>query len=293
MIWAYVLTKSNKLQARDVDSLSELQRLDKKAKWLWVDCMEPDDKELEVIAGLLKETEITSAISERQIFSRYRKINDYVLITIPLVVFEDKLATYPVYVFAKENLVITVRSKYSSKSVDNTLKTFQDCILKVCEESVASPFIVNRLFHEVSDENHDAVMALRARTEELEERALTSPKDKQIGRTVFSLKREISTLERILWNQRELMLSIEEGVVPIIQSSEPDDHTLSHAVSNVSRELSLINSNDDALDSILTLQDLGMIHRVERILIYLTLVTLIVNVLTILIEVDILKILSG
>ena len=72
-----------------------------------------------------------------------------------------------------------------------------------------------------------------------------------------------------------------------------NEQTLSHAVSNISRELSFISSNDAALDSILRLQDLGMIHRVERILIFLTFVTLIVNVIMILIEVDILGILSG
>lgn len=294
MIWMYMLTKSNKLRARDADSLTELQRISKEANWLWTDCMEPDDKELEIIAGLLKETEIISAIKKRQIFSRCEKINDYVLISIPLVVFKDTLETCPIYVFAKGKILITVRSKNSSKSINNTLKTFQDCISKVCERGVASSFIVSRLFHEVSDENLDVVMALRARTDEIEEKALANPGDKQINKTVFALKREISALERILWTQRELMLSIEEGVVPVIQSSsELDEQTLSHAVSNISRELSLISSNDNALDSILRLQDLGMIHRVERMLIYLTLVTLIVNILMILIEVDVLRILSG
>lgn len=293
MIWAYTITEANELEARDAHSLSELQELGRESGWLWIDCMEPHDKELEMIAGLLGETEIIRIIRDRQLFPRSRKINDYVLLSIPQVAFDRTLKKYPIYVFAKGNILITVRSQHSSRSIDNALKTLEDCILRVCERDIASSFVVNRLLNEVSAENHDAVMALRARTEELEERALTNPKDKQIGRTVFSLKREISTLESILWNQRELMLSIEEGVVPIIRSSEPDDQTLSHAVSNVSRELSLISSNDDALDSILTLQDLGMIHRVERILIYLTLVTLVVNVLTILIEVDILKILSG
>ena len=293
MIWTYTLTKSNKLRARDADSLSELERLAKEANWLWIDCMAPDDKELEVIAGLLKETEIISAIRKRQIFSHREKVNDYVMISIPLVVFKDTLETYPIYVFAKEKILMTVRSKHSSKSVDNTLDTFQDCILKVCERASASSFIVSRLLHEVSDENLDVVMVLRARTDEIEEKALANPGDKKIGKTVFALKREISALERILWAQRELMLSIEEGVVPGIQSSEMDEQTLSHAVSNVSRQISLLTSNDDALDSVLSLQDLGMIHRVERILIYLTLVTLIVSVITILIEIDIVKILSG
>jgi Mg2+ and Co2+ transporter CorA len=293
MIWTYKLTKSNKLQARDADSLNELQRLAKAANWLWIDCMEPDDKELKEISGLLKETEIMSAIRKRQIFSRYEKVNDYVLISIPLVVFKDTLETYPIYVFAKEKILITIRSKNSSRSIDNTLGTFQDCLSKVCERANASSFIVSRLFHEVSDENLDVVMALRAHTDEIEERALANPGDKKIAKTVFALKREISTLERILWTQKELMLSIEEGVVPVIQSSEMNEQTLNHAVSNVSRILTFITSNDDALDSVLRLQDLGMIYRVERILIYLTLVTLIVSVITILIEIDIVKILLG
>ena len=293
MIMTYTLTKSNKLGARGVDSLSGLQRLAKEANWLWIDCMEPDDKELEVIAGLLKETEIIGAIRKRQIFSRCKKINDYVLISIPLVVFKDTLETYPICVFAKERILITVRSKHSSKSIDNALETFRDCLSKVCQYGNVSSFIVNRLFHEVSDENMEVATVLRARTDEIEERALANPGDKRISKRVFALKREISALERILWNQNELMLSIEEGVVPAFQSSELDKQTLSHAVSNVSRELSLIRSNDAALDSILRLQDLGMIHRVERTLVRLTLLILILSVITILIEIDITKILLG
>jgi len=288
-----MLTESNELQARDAHSLSELQSFSEKAGWLWIDCMEPDDKELEVIAELVEDTEIIKAIKKGQIFSRYKKINDYVLISIPLVVFKEKLETHPIYVVSKEKILVTVRSKRSSKSVDNTLKTFQDCILRVCERGVASSFVANRLLHEVSSENLEVVMAIRARTDEIEEKALANPGDKRINKTVFALKREISTLERILWTQRELMLSIEEGVVPLVRSSEMDAQTLSHAVSNISRELSLISSNENALDSILRLQDLGMIHRVERTLIYLTLITLIVNVIMILFELGILGILKG
>jgi Mg2+ and Co2+ transporter CorA len=207
--------------------------------------------------------------------------------------FRGALETYPIYVFAKKKVVMTVRSGHSSRSIDNTLDTFRDCILRVCEHDNASSFIVNRLIREVSDENLEAVMVLRARTDETEEKALLNPGDKQINKTVFALKRDVSYLERILWTQRELMLSIEEGVVPVVRSSEMDEQTLSHAVSNISRELSFISSNDAALDSILRLQDLGMIHRVERTLIYLTLITLIVNVIMILLEIDILGILTG
>jgi hypothetical protein len=86
-----------------------------------------------------------------------------------------------------------------------------------------------------------------------------------------------------------MMLNVREGVVPIIQSSEIDRQILTHAINNISRELSFINSYNDALDSILRLQDLGMMHRVERILIYLTLITIIMNAIVILWETGLLK----
>ena len=292
MIWAYTLTKSNKLQARDAHSLGELRKLSIKAGWLWIDCMEPVDEELEIIAELLKETKIVSMIEKRQIFSQYERINDFLLISIPLVVFEKKLETFPIYVFAKQKMLLTVRSKNSSKSIGNTLKTFQDCILKV-KFAFSSPFIISRLFHEVANENLNVMMVLRERIDEIEERVLAKPGDKRIGKAVFAMKREVSALERILWVQRGMMLNVREGVVPTVEFSEMDRQTLGYAINNISRELSLINSYNNTLDSVLRLQDLGMIHRVERILIYLTLVTLLVNVAMILLEVGIVEILSG
>ena len=292
MIWIYTLTKSNRLQGRDAHSLDELQKLSEKASWLWIDCLEPNDEELEIIAELLKETKVINAIKNRQVFSRYERINDYLLLSIPLVTFKDKLETSPIYVFAKEKRLITVRRKDSSKSIDNTLKTFQDCISRV-KCSVFSPFIVSRLFHEVTNENLDGIMALRERIDGIEKRALAKPGDKRISKMVFSLKREISALERVLWVQRGMMLDIREGVVPAVESSEMDRQTLSYAINDISRELSLIDSYGNALDSILRLQDLGMIHRVERTLIYLTLVTVLMNIIMILLEVNIFEILSG
>jgi len=292
VIWTYAFTESNKLQARDAHSLDELQNLSEKASWLWIDCLEPNDEELEIVAELVKETKVINAIKNLQVFSRYETINDYLLLSIPLVTFKDKLETSPIYVFAKEKRFITVRGKDSSKSIDNTLKTFQDCIFKV-KCSVFSPFIVSRLFHEVTNENLDGIMALRERIDEIEEKALAKPGDKKISKMVFALKREISAFERTLWVQRGMMLNIREGVVPAVESSEMDRQTLSYAINNISRELSLIDSYGNALDSILRLQDLGMIHRVERTLIYLTLVTVLMNIIMILLEVNIFEILSG
>lgn len=83
-----------------------------------------------------------------------------------------------------------------------------------------------------------------------------------------------------------------EGVVPMIQTSQEVRETLNHPINNISRELSLLDSHNNALDSILSLQDLGLIHRVERNLIYLTILALVVSVLLILLEIDIIGLLT-
>lgn len=292
MIWVYKVAESNRLQAIDASGLSELQALSEEADWLWVDFMEPDDEELEVIAELLEDAEVIRDIKKRRVFSRHERISDYLLVSIPLAVLGDELEIFPLYVFMKEKMLLTVRSKYSSKSVKNALKTFEDCVGTVCEGATNSSFILSRLFHEISNENLDLVIALRESIDEIERKALANPGDKKIVHSVFAVKREICALERTLWSQSELMSSIREGIVLMIETSEEIVATLNHAINNISRELSFLNSYNNALDSILSLQDLGMIHRVERNLIYLTLIALIVSVILILLEIDIINILS-
>lgn len=295
MIWAYSI-KSEKLQARDADSLGELEELSGEVDWLWVDCLEPDDKELEIVAGLLKETEIIKTIKEKRIFSRYERINDYTAVSIPLVVFESKLAMHPIYVFLREKMFVTIRSKNSSGPIENTLKTLHDCASGIiCPSGVreiSSSFVLSRLFHEATNENLDVIISIREGIDKVEEEALTNPRDKKISHSIFALKREISTFERILWSQRELMLSMREGVVPTLQFNEEIEPTLNYAINNISRELSLLDSNNSALDSILSLQDLGIIHRVERTLIYLTLIILVTEIILILLDIDILNLLT-
>jgi len=207
-------------------------------------------------------------------------------------VFEERLEKHLICLFVKEKTLLIVRGRDSSQLVKRAMKTFRNCIGRVSGGNISLPFIVGRLFHEITNANLDVVMALRESIDKLEQKALANPADRSIIRSVFQLKRETSTLERILWSQRELMLSIREGLVLEIETTDEIRETLDHAVSNISRELSLIDSHNNALESILSLQDLGLIHRVERNLIYLTLIALVVSVLLILLEIDIISLLS-
>ncbi|MHA2433912.1 MAG: CorA family divalent cation transporter [Candidatus Thorarchaeota archaeon] len=291
MIWVYTVTESTELQGKDASSLEEL-RAHSDVGWHWVDFMDADGKEFEILEELLGDTKITSELKRQQVFSRPETVSDYCLFSIPQAAFKNRLRTFPFYVFVKKGVLLTVRNRTSSAAVKNALKTFKDCVGKVCEESLNSAFILTRLFHEVSNQNLDVVMALRESINEIEEGALLNPADKRTSRAVFTTKREISALERVLWSQRELMLSISEGVVPLIEISGELRETLRHPINNISRELSLLDSHNNALDSILRLQDLGMIHSVERKLIFLTIMALFVSVLLILLEIDIASFLS-
>jgi len=292
MIWMYTVTGVNEILARDVASLEEVETLRREADLVWMDFVEPDKKELEVFAGLVKEDKILEDLQTQKIFQQPERVDDYVLLSIPHVVFEERLEKHLIYLFVKEKTLLTVRGRDSSKLVKRATKTFRDCIGRVSGGNISLSFIVGRLFHEVTNANLDVVMALIESIDKLEQKALANPADKSIIRSVFQLKREISTLERILWSQRELMLSIREGLVLEIETTDEIQETLDHAISNISRELSLIDSHNNALESILSLQDLGLIHRVERNLIYLTLMALIVSVILILLEIDILSLLQ-
>lgn len=291
MIWMYTVTGVNEILARDVASLEEVETLRREADLVWMDFVEPDKNELEVFAGLVKEDKILEDFKVQKIFQQPERVDDYVLLSIPHVVFEERLETYLIYLFVKEKTLLTVRGRDSSKLVKRATKTFRDCIGRASGGNISLSFIVGRLFHEVTNANLDVVMALIESIDKLEQKALANPADRSIIRSVFQLKREISTLERILWSQRELMLSIREGLVLEIETTDEIRETLDHAISNISRELSLIDSHNNALESILSLQDLGLIHRVERNLIYLTLMALIVSVILILLEIDILSLL--
>ncbi|UCH30954.1 MAG: hypothetical protein JSV05_05420 [Candidatus Bathyarchaeota archaeon] len=293
MMWAYTVTKKNELHAQDVDSQKELERTIKEANWMWLDAMQPDELEFEIIQNFVKEPRILEEIKKKKSISRPEKVNGFIFFSVSQAIYTGKLHVSPVYVLTKTSgIFITIRSKSSSQAFKNALKTFEDCVGKVCEGDMNSLFILSRLFHELTNENLDTLMDIREFIDSLEQKALENPGNKEISRSVFATKRMISTLERVLWSQREQMLNIREGVVLSIKATEEIETTLNFAINNISRELSLLTSENYALDSILSLQDLGLIHRVEKRLILLSFLALLVSILIILLEIDIMSLLG-
>ena len=65
------------------------------------------------------------------------------------------------------------------------------------------------------------------------------------------------------------------------------------ASDDITRELEFVDSFNRSLDSILRLEDLGAIHRVESNLVLLTWALVILTIVLVLIEIDIIGILFG
>jgi len=158
----------------------------------------------------------------------------------------------------------------------------KDCVVEGKE--VGSSFIVSRLFREIADGNSEAMVSFRELIDKIEEEALEKPWRKTVTRSVFKLKKWISRLYRLLWVEKELISDIKEGVMPHVKLTNEERIVVDDAMDNINRELEFIDSYNRSLDSILRLQDLGLIHRVERNLVYLTIIILFMNILLIILS---------
>ena len=107
------------------------------------------------------------------------------------------------------------------------------------------------------------------------------------------LKRNLSTLHRLIWAEKELLSDIDLGVIPNLNLIPEAKLIIEDASDDIIRELEFVDSFNRSLDSILSLEDLGAIHRVESNLVLLTVALVILTIVLILIEIDVIGILFG
>lgn len=283
IMWVYG-TKGKKVHACDIHSLEELKELKKKFDWLWIDCLEPSAKEFETISHLISiEPKVLEDMKNNRTFSRYKKFDDYTLLSISFAVMQKELKTYPIYIIINQKMLLTLRSKESSIPVEYAIQAMKDSLSEI--QGIEPSFILCEILRETTNKNLDVVMELREIIEKLEEKAMAKPSKTTINE-VFALKRQIATFCRLLWTEQQMVGSLKNGLVPNIKLCEKSVLGLEDAMDNVSRELEFLNSYDNALDGVLRLQDLSMIHKVERTLIYLTVIIVIMNIFLILLELN-------
>lgn len=286
MIWMYAVRKKE-LRATDVTSLSELHDFSGKVDWLWVDCLSPDEKEAEIISELLgNEKTIVNDIKEGTynllyMYTNYEKRHDYTLLSIPFVDLEKELRIHPIFVIIKEKMLITWGCEHSPALIKAVIGTLKDHVNNGMEADTC--FILSRLFREIAAKTSKVMLSFRELVDKVEEEALEKVGKKTVH-SIFGLKKEISTLHRLLYLQEKLMSDAKEGMIPNVRLDGETKLVVEDTIENICRELEFIDSYDRALDGVLNLLHLGSIHRVETSINFLTIMLVILTIILVVLE---------
>ncbi len=279
MIRAYTVSRK-KLRSEDIPSLKALNNLSEKVTWLWIDGSDLEKQETKLMSTFFGiDEKILSDVTDGKASPYCERHRDYVLISIPSIEFDKALNVHPISVIIKEKTLITLRNECDTELFGKVVETLGGYVVENGEPSLS--FIVTRLFREIAEQNSEAMMSIRELIDEVEERALTKPSDKSVTHSVFRLKKEISTVYRLLWVEKELMSDVKERMIPFVELDEETRLVVGDAIDDIERELEFVDSYSRALDGILRLQDLGLIRRLERTLIILTVMLLLLDVLII------------
>jgi Mg2+ and Co2+ transporter CorA len=287
--------KNKELFETEVASKKEMDNIVAKVKRAWVDCSELDGKETRIVSDLMGvEANTLHGIGNGKIRPHYAKCFDetcpyYTWISTPVVEFTNKLRLHPMSIILKERFLVTLRSKHSERLIESTLRTFNSLPPAERKPTV----ILSKLIHEIIDENSGAMVSIRDLIDNLEAEAMEGPRKKAVTKSIFKLKRSLSTLHRLLWAEKEMLSDMDLGVIPNLTLVPEAKLIVEDASDDITRELEFVDSFNRSLDSILRLQDLGAIHRVETNLVFLTVALVILTLVLILIDIDIIGILLG
>ena len=294
MIRVYTVVEKELFEAK-VSSQKEMDSIFRKVKRAWVDCWDLSKEEMQIVSGLLGVAATTlDGIENGKVRPSYEKCLDeecpfYTWISTPVVEFNGELKLHPLSIILKERFLVTLRNGYSSWLIESALRTFKALEPKERKPSV----ILSKLLHKIIDENSEAMVAIRGQIDKIEEEALEDARHKAITQSIFKLKRGLATLHKLLWAEKELLADMNIGVIRHLKLVEEAKLIIRDALDDVTRELEFVDSYNRSLDSVLRLQDLGAIHRVETNLVILTVALVIMTAVLIALEIGIGQILFG
>ena len=291
MINVYTVKKKELFQTQ-VHTKEEMETTSSANRRAWVDCIDLEESEKKLIADLIGvEIKTLSGIENGKTRPHYAKCLDemcpfYTWIATPVVEFTDKLKLNPMSIIFKKRYLVTLRTKYSNSIIESVLRMFE--ALPPAERNPT--LILSKLVHEIIDENSGAMVSIRDHIDKIEMEAMEGPWKKSVTRSIFRLKRNLSTLHRLLWAEKELLSDLDLGIIPNLKLVPEAKLIIEDAEDDITRELDFVDSFNRSLDSILRLQDLGSIHNVESKLMLLTWGLVLLTVVLVLIEVDIIGI---
>lgn len=294
MIWVYTV-KGNEFKAIDLDSLTQLKEV-ASDRWVWIDIYNPSEKEEEILTELLgnepaiveqikKSMEEQSNINiEGCTLCDYQRVRDYVMLTIPSISIKEQIQVFPVVFMKKKNMVITWGEedrRTHSSIVKSTIRRLREGVEE--GQDLNSSLVISVLFHEIALNNSKVMLSIREKIDQMEEQALSNG-GKKLIHSVFSIKKMISALYRLMIDEKDFMLDVDKSIIPRIKLDNKSKPIVDEAIDIIDRELDFMDSYNRTLDSILTLQDLASIHKVESSINYLTIVLVIGTAILIILE---------
>ena len=293
MIWIYSV-KSKEFVAEDVTSITQLREIAKN-KWVWLDIFNPDEKELEILSEIIGNKpkivakfkkiigkHLDSHIEGCQLCD-YEKIEKFIILTIPSITINKEVIVYPIFFARKRKMVITwgQEGETHSRIIKNTIRRLREGV--EAEQELNSSIVISVMFHEIAIKNSEQILNIKEKIDELEERALESG-EKNVVRSIFSFKKMISNLYRLMIEEKDFMLDVDKSVIPFIKLNEKSKPIVDEAIEIIDREIDFLDSYNRSLDSLLTLTDLASIHKVESSINYLTIILVIGTALLIFFE---------
>lgn len=294
MLWMYS-SKGKELHASDLISLKELQDLSSQTDWIWIDCLSPDDEETGIITELLgNEKAIISDMKDESynllsLYTNYEKLHDYTLLSIAYSDIGQELEMHPIYLALKENLIITWGCEHWPKLMQTVITKVKNHIDEGKKET--PQLTLSRIFREVAAKNSKTLVSFRELIDRIEEESIEKATKKGVH-GVFSLKKQLANLHRLLRLQEELMSDAKQGVIPNVELDENSKLVLEDSIDDVLRGLEFIDSYDRGLDGVLTLLNLGGIHRVETSINTLTIVLVILTIALVAFELGLLEVIG-
>jgi magnesium transporter len=200
------LYRNGKLEKEDfpVEDLSEY--LDEPDTVLWVDLCAPDHKDLQVVATELglHQLAVEDAVQPRQRpkLDRYETHEFLSVYAVLLDEVSGNLQLSELSAFITPRTLVTVRK-------DNTFD--MDAVLKRWDSSPdlavnGVGFLLWGLIDDIVDGHFDAVQTMDEATEELEDLLFDDrPRDKDVQRRSFALRKSLVTLRRVVLPMREVV----------------------------------------------------------------------------------------
>jgi len=280
--------------ATDITSLTQLMDVASN-QWVWVDIYDPNEKEREILTELIgNEPEIVEKFKKSMdeplnihrkdcVLCSYEKIHEYLSVTIPSISLDEQLLVYPIVLAKKKKMIITwgEEGHSHSKIVKTTIRRLREGVEE--GQDLNTSLVISVLFHEIAIKNSNVLLSIRERIDQMEEQALENG-GKQLIHSVFSLKKMISDLYRLMIEEKDFMLDVDKSVIPLIKLDKKSKPIVDESIEIIDRELDFMDSYTRTLDNILTLHDLASIHKVETSINYLTIVLVIGTAISIILE---------